>query len=351
MMDHAAAVAEQVLIGGLLQAPTEFARVGWLTSTAFNYPEHEALFDTMRQLIPSTSAVTMEPAEWRDAVYERARAADGARGLTRADLDRLANCCPDPRHAHAYARIVAEHAERREIGLLAERVARALDRSAGDQIVAHAVEQLVAARPDDDRADLAAGARAEFSPIHEAWRAAARTPGQLMVRVRAEDPLLAALIREGLTGHSEDCGLAVEHFLAPGRAEIYAAMLELHHRDEPVDAVTVAATAEAFNGLARPAAGEPPHDGRLTARQLLVRTGEPSPPHGRYLLARFLAAPNPARTVAAEAAGLARIAADPSVPVAQLRARLAAAVTPLAPPRPMPPAAAVGARSPTGLTR
>ncbi|MEV4997415.1 DnaB-like helicase N-terminal domain-containing protein [Streptomyces niveus] len=103
--------AEQALLGALLLEPHRVADLTGITVEAFSTAAHAALFTAIRSLPAPEPAEHAKTTTWLNQVLTAAR--EQTRGLTTTYLHHLIQCCPEPRHAPAYARIIeAEHSRR-----------------------------------------------------------------------------------------------------------------------------------------------------------------------------------------------------------------------------------------------
>ncbi|MFD7517415.1 DnaB-like helicase N-terminal domain-containing protein [Streptomyces niveus] len=103
--------AEQALLGALLLEPHRAAGLTGITVKAFSTAGHAALFAAIRSLPALEPAEHAKTTTWLNRVLTAA--GEQTRGLTTAYLHHLIQCCPEPRHAPAYARIIeAEHSRR-----------------------------------------------------------------------------------------------------------------------------------------------------------------------------------------------------------------------------------------------
>ncbi|MFD4767279.1 DnaB-like helicase N-terminal domain-containing protein [Streptomyces niveus] len=103
--------AEQALLGALLLEPHRGAQIKGITAGAFSTAAHAALFAAIRSLPAPDPAQHSRNTAWLNQVL--AAAGEQTRGLTTAYLHHLIQCCPQPRHAPAYARIIEEEHSRR----------------------------------------------------------------------------------------------------------------------------------------------------------------------------------------------------------------------------------------------
>ncbi|MCI0687615.1 MAG: hypothetical protein L0Y54_10315 [Sporichthyaceae bacterium] len=164
------------------------------------------------------------------------------RGLTAVDLFTMMERTPHAGHAPTYAYKVLEESARRQIVAIASRAEQILTTVEG--------------QPLPERLELLGDQRKALAGLVDNWRGgtgntpelleqAARTAGSGLpapepAALAREDQLLASLIASGSdTIASVKPWLRPDDFQAPGRGGIYQALLALHQRGEPIDAITV----------------------------------------------------------------------------------------------------------------
>ncbi|MFG3255282.1 DnaB-like helicase N-terminal domain-containing protein [Streptomyces sp. NPDC048172] len=238
--------AEQAVLGAVLLEPRQLGRLaGWLRPEHFYRPAHAALYTAMLDLRaqghPATRAPAGEPVpiSWVNGVQEGAGAR--TRGVTAAYVHSLASACPRPAHAPVYGRMVLEGAIHRSVAEHAHRLHQAARedaaRGAGVAATLHHAQVLA-----DVLDDLGRRWGTEPRPAHAPTPQAAPRSVQVSAdeRVRdAEEFLLGVLATHPHQMREVVGWLRPEDFSDPGHEHLYRALGGLHHRGEPIDALTV----------------------------------------------------------------------------------------------------------------
>ncbi|MFD4118633.1 DnaB-like helicase N-terminal domain-containing protein [Streptomyces niveus] len=111
---------EQALLGALLLEPHRAADLTGISAEAFSTAGHAALFAAIRSLPAPDPAEHAKTTTWLNRVLTAA--GEQTRGLTTTYLHHLIHCCPQPRNAPAYARIIEAERARRQLRAAAHRL-------------------------------------------------------------------------------------------------------------------------------------------------------------------------------------------------------------------------------------
>lgn len=270
--------AEQALLGALILEPLRIKTLGPLGPEHFSVAMHGALFAAMSALTPPAPEVHAREPVWITALLDRAR--PHARGLTASYLHTLADACPEPSHASAYAQMIVANRARLTIRAAAERLLQAATGPLLPDPAAHVLDSTnaVAAVLDD---------LGGLFPSH---------PGSLPRTVlppppsrdtgngsdaAGEEQLLLSTVAARPGCLPEMKWLRPEDFTVPLHGVLYRCMASLAYRGDPIDAVTVLWEAQHHGLLAS----------GTTAREVLDLLATPagSPEHwGEQILRRSL---------------------------------------------------------------
>lgn len=267
--------AEQALLGALLLEPLRGADLTGITVEAFSSTGHAALFTAIRSLPAPEAAEHAKTTTWLNRVL--AAAGEQTRGLTAAYLHHLIQCCPQPRHAPAYARIIeAEHSRR-----LLRRAANRLIQTTLDTSLPHRVATTLAEAGTLTTLvdDIATRFPPRSGPLP-------RTPVTTPVTTRDEEAgeeeqllLATATARPGSVEQMR--WLIPGDFTHPLHAGLWQCLTTLTRRGTPIDPVTVLWEAQ-HHGIA----------GTAEPRELLGLLSDPDgcdPEHwGEQILQRSL---------------------------------------------------------------
>ncbi|WP_103503428.1 DnaB-like helicase N-terminal domain-containing protein [Streptomyces sp. SM14] len=237
--------AEQAVLGAVLLDPHQLSALeGWLRPAHFYHPEHAALYQALltarARKHPAALAAPGDPVpvDWvTDAVTEARRTAPG---VTMARVLPLASACPRPRHAPIYGRMVLEAAIHRKITEHATRLHQAARDDAahnGSQATRHYAAVLTGTLLDLARLW---GTDPKPTEPPAGHRPPPATPAPATAEQLADEEWLLSCLSADPTGlrgvqdwlHSDD-------FTDPGHQHLYRCLTALHHRGEPVDAITV----------------------------------------------------------------------------------------------------------------
>ncbi|WP_051816776.1 DnaB-like helicase N-terminal domain-containing protein [Kitasatospora sp. NRRL B-11411] len=254
---------EQALLGAVLLDPRQLGRLDWLEPRDFHRPAHRALFSVLRELrdaghagFAADSDDGEVPLDWLTDTL--ALAGERTRGLNPSYLHTLVAACPRAGHAPLYGRIVLEGSIRRTVTEHAERLLAVAE--AG--LVAGEVEGT--AHQADVLADVLADLAERWGTPPRAQKPgavpAAAPTAELSDDVRADEQFLLSLLvhQQGALQEVFDW-LRPGDFAVPGHGRLYRCLGALHHRGEPIDAVTALWEVQRRGLLA---------DGALTDEQL-----------------------------------------------------------------------------------
>lgn len=270
--------AEQALLGAIVLEPLRLKTLGPLGPEHFSVAMHGALFAAMSALTPPAPEVHAREPVWITALLDRAR--PHARGLTASYLHTLADSCPEPSHAPAYAQMIVAN----RLRLTIRAAARCLIQAATDPVLpdpaAHVLDRIddVAAVLDD--LDVLFASHPGSLP-----RTTLSPPPALDTGVGSdaagEEQLLLSTVAARPACLPEMRWLRPEDFTVPLHGVLYRCMASLAYRGAPIDAVTVLWEAQ-YHGLLAFGA---------TAREVLDLLATPagSPEHwGEQILQRSL---------------------------------------------------------------
>ena len=267
-MSAPVAVAERALLGGLLTEPHRLTQVrDWLEPADFADPRHGAAYAAMLSLAEAGDPVTPQGLT---AVLD---ASPGVRFARRQDRDVLvADLLAAPGSAAlvaTYARMVLEASIARAVEAEGVRLQQVASREVDPPEVARRLDERLA-----DAGQVLDGLQRRWatapSPFSsDLGSAVGRVPLRRLAAddVAAEDAALGALLRDPRRIGTVREWLQPEDFTAPGRAELYGLLTELHQRRTPIEPVTVVWEAHRRGLLDRP---------RLSAEHVL-RLGEHAP--------------------------------------------------------------------------
>ncbi|GAA2624495.1 DnaB-like helicase N-terminal domain-containing protein [Streptomyces spororaveus] len=269
---------EQALLGALLLEPLRIKTLGSLGPEHFSVAMHGALFAAMTALTPPAPEVHAREPVWITNLLERAR--PHARGLTAPYLHILADSCPEPSHAPAYAQMIVANRARLIIRAAAETLIQAATDPVLPDPAAHVLHRTdaVAAILDD---------LGGLFPSHPGSlpRTTLPLPPTRDTGVGSdaagEEQLLLSTVAARPACLPEMRWLRPEDFTVPLHGVLYRCMASLTHRGDPIDAVTVLWEAQHHGLLASGA----------TAREVLDLLTAPagSPEHwGEQILQRSL---------------------------------------------------------------
>ncbi|MCY0928195.1 replicative DNA helicase [Streptomyces sp. H27-H1] len=269
--------AEQALLGALLLDPYGIKAVGPLEAAHFSSARHRALFAAVATLTPPASPLHAKEPVWINAVH--AHALPNSRGLALSYLHTLAAACPEPAHAHAYARMVrADHARRTVRAHSEVLIQAATDTGLPDPAT-------VTLSRADSLAALLDHLAAAF-PSHPG--SLPRTPlppppaRDTGPDVVSEEELLLSTAAAYPAALSSMRWLRPEDFAVPLHGALYRCLTSLAARGDPVDEVTVlweaqqhgllteAFTAQAALDMLAASAGVPEHWGEQILRRSLL---------------------------------------------------------------------------------
>lgn len=252
--------AEQAVLGAVLLDPGQLLRLDWLSPDHFDRPVHRALFTALLKLQadnhPALAAESAVPLSWvTDTVAE---AGLHVRGLTPVYAHTLVSACPRPEHAPVYGRMVLEGAIHRSVTEHAIRLHQAARADAAQGEVAGALHQADVLVGVLD--DLAERWGAEPRPVAPSASANA-SPVPPVVRGQNEDEQLILGVLAVQPGAMDEVAdwLRPEDFAQPGHGQLYRCLGALHHRNEPIDRLTLLWEAQRRGLLA---------DGTLSEKQL-----------------------------------------------------------------------------------
>ncbi|MFG3253310.1 DnaB-like helicase N-terminal domain-containing protein [Streptomyces sp. NPDC048172] len=318
--------AEQAVLGAVLLEPRQLGRLaGWLRPEHFYRPAHAALYTAMLDLRsqehPAAKARPGEPVpiSWVTGVLERAGAR--TRGVTAAYVHSLASACPRPAHAPVYGRMVLEGAIHRSVAEHGHRLHQAARedaaRGAGVAATLHHA-QVLADVLDDLGHRWGTGPRPAHAPTPQAAPRPARGPADERVR-EVEESLLGALATHPRQMREVVGWLRPEDFSDPGHGHLYRALGGLHHRGEPIDALTVLWECQRRGTLA---------DGTLDAERVRATCASAAGGSADYFAEQILDA-SVLRTAAVSARRIRGLADDEALAPGPLIHRAAAALVPL----------------------
>lgn len=269
--------AEQALLGALLLEPLRIKTLGLLSPEHFSVAMHGALFAEMRALTPPAPEIHAREPVWITALLDRAR--PRARGLTASYLHTLADSCPEPSHAPAYAQMIVANRTRLTIRAAAQRLIQAATDPVLPDPAAHVL----------DRTDAVAAVLDDLSGLFPSH------PGSLPRTVLLDPPtpdtgteaageeqLLLSTVAARPACLPEMRWLRPEDFTVPLHGVLYRCIASLAYRGDPIDAVTVlweaqhhgllasgATASDVLELLATPA-GSPEHWGEQILQRALL---------------------------------------------------------------------------------
>jgi hypothetical protein len=336
--------AEQALLGALLRDPDQIGNVRFLTAADFATPRHRAVFTAIADVHDGRLNGSLTPADL--VVSLAAQQPD----LSVQQLGELADSCPHPANAPAYARMVAEASLRRSLAVHAERLvedATQLNREIG---------RVPAAAKPGHGADAfpAHLLKLAHAMMRHAWgfdqepAASAGTPQQARQpgdgQARQEEEVLAGLIRHFPQNSNVVNWLPAEAFTPGPRREVYQAITALARSGEPLEALSVDWQLSRDQAAVRPAGSEPapprPEAGYVARLASLPITAGTATLTGRLLLNQHAAAQlrtHPAHTENVHRPGGGPAPATmrgPAVPQPARRPPRLASPPPLIPPPP-----------------
>ncbi|MFF2189647.1 DnaB-like helicase N-terminal domain-containing protein [Streptomyces sp. NPDC058155] len=270
--------AEQALLGALLLEPHRVADLTGISFEAFSTAAHAALLTAIRSLPAPDPAQHAKTTTWLNQVL--AAAGEQTRGLTTSYLHHLIQCCPQPRHAPAYARIIeAEHSRRLLRGAAHRLIQTTLDTSLPHRVATTLAEAGTLTTVVDD---IATRFPTRSGPL-------SRTPASTPVTTRDEEAgeeeqllLATATARPGSVERMR--WLVPGDFTHPLHAGLWQCLTTLTRRGTPIDPVTVlweaqhhgiAGTAEPrelLGLLSEPDACDPEHWGEQILQRSLLTT-------------------------------------------------------------------------------
>ncbi|MEU9835604.1 DnaB-like helicase N-terminal domain-containing protein [Streptosporangium sp. NPDC048047] len=249
--------AERALLAALLRDPRQIRKTLQLTGiddSEFGDPGHAQL---MRAIIDASQDETLDLSDidgW-NTMRRTVENAAVAGGRSRAWVHEIAASRITPSQAVEYAVMVHEGATRRGIAAHAQRIADMISQAPPEQVsaqitIAHNVmiklaelwrldpEILTAEATEADDTEVLETPQAPS--LLQRGLAALRAPLPFLDgTARTEDRLLASLVTDPGQIAEVRGWLDLEDFTAPGRAEIYAALVDLADRNRPIDAPTV----------------------------------------------------------------------------------------------------------------
>ncbi|MFI5982134.1 DnaB-like helicase N-terminal domain-containing protein [Streptomyces sp. NPDC051555] len=270
--------AEQALLGALILEPLRIKTLGSLGPEHFSVAMHGALFAAMTALTPPAPEVHAREPVWITALLDRAQ--PHARGLTAPYLHTLADSCPEPSHAPAYAQMIVANRARLTIRAAAERLIQAATDPVLPDPAAHVLDRTDAVTAVLD--DLG-----RLFPSHPGSLPRTTLPPPptrdtgVGSNAASEEQLLLSTAAARPACLPEMRWLRPEDFTVPLHGVLYRCMASLAYRGDPIDAVTVLWEAQ-HHGLITSGA---------TAREVLDLFATPagSPEHwGEQILQRSL---------------------------------------------------------------
>ncbi|MFD6989280.1 DnaB-like helicase N-terminal domain-containing protein [Streptomyces sp. NPDC059943] len=266
---------EQALLGALLLEPHCGAGLTGITAGAFSSAAHAALFAAIRSLPAPEPAEHAKTTTWLNRVLTAAE--EQTRGLTTTYLHHLIQCCPEPHHAPAYARIIEEEYSRRLLRAAAHRLIQTtLDTSLPHRVATTLAEAGTLTTVVNDIATRFP-TRSGSLP-----RTPASTPVTTRDEAAGEEEQLLLATATARPGSVDGMRWLVPgDFTHPLHAGLWQCLTTLTRRGTPIDPVTVLWEAQ-HHGIA--GAAEP--------RELLGLLSEPDgcdPEHwGEQILQRSL---------------------------------------------------------------
>lgn len=312
--------AEQALLGALLLDPAQMATVAnWLATEHFYRPAHRALYAALLRAHAHAHPALSPDADDAARLAWLTEAVDSAddRAVTAAYAHTLVAACPRTAHATSYARIVLETSIRRSLSEQAARLRQAASSGSLDAALRQADEliELIADLRDrwtPNAPGPETGSTDPLPPLASDETVDLPPPSEVE---RSDEGFLLATLLDAPESLEELVGwLWPQDFAVLAHQRIYHCLGSLHHRGEPVDAITVVweaerrghladgvLTSEQILGLAAGGTGaEAGYFGAEILRRALLRTaaigarqiqriGEQPAPAGRLLLAAFQA--------------------------------------------------------------
>ncbi|MFD3522218.1 DnaB-like helicase N-terminal domain-containing protein [Streptomyces sp. NPDC058653] len=241
---------EQALLGALLLEPHRAASLTGIPAEAFSTAGHAALLTAIRSLPAPEPAQHSRNTAWLNQVL--AAAGEQTRGLTTTYLHHLIQCCPEPQHAPAYARIIEEEHSRRLLRAAAHRLIQTtLDTSLPHRVATTLAEAGALTTVVDDIATRFPTRSGSLS----------RTPASTPVTAHDEEAgeeerllLATATARPGSVERMR--WLIPGDFTDPLHAGLWQCLITLTRRGTPIDPVTVLWGAQ-HRGLVATGTAEP----------------------------------------------------------------------------------------------
>ncbi|MFD7070602.1 DnaB-like helicase N-terminal domain-containing protein [Streptomyces sp. NPDC059913] len=233
--------AEQAVLGAVLIDPGQLAHLDWLGPDDFDRPVHRALFAALRKLRDAShralSAKGPVPLAWvTDAVAE---AGGRVRGLTAVYAHSLISACPRSEHAPVYGRMVLEGAVHRSIAQHAVRLHQA---ARADAVRGEVDDALQSAEVlAGVIGDLAHRWGTELRPVPSTALPTTTADAPSGAEHAAEDEQFLLAVLAGQPGAMDAVvdWLRPDDFADPAHGQLYRCLGALHHRDEPIDRVTL----------------------------------------------------------------------------------------------------------------
>ncbi|WP_269858010.1 DnaB-like helicase N-terminal domain-containing protein [Streptomyces sp. RPT161] len=235
--------AEQAVLGAVLLDPGQLdSLAGWLLPDHFSRPAHQAVFAamlTLRSRGHSALASKGEaPLAWVTDTF--AEADRHIRGLTRSYAHTLVAACPRAGNAPVYGRMVLEGAIHRSVLEHATRLCQVADTDALQRVVDSTVDHVQILTDVLD--DLSRRWGCDPKPLpppddvdHSYPVAAAGSDGQ-----SEDEQFLVGLLIDRPDGMRQVVEwLRPADFADPLCGRLYRCLGALHHRGEPIDAITV----------------------------------------------------------------------------------------------------------------
>ncbi|MGW1015429.1 DnaB-like helicase N-terminal domain-containing protein [Streptomyces niveus] len=251
---------EQALLGALLLEPHRVAGLTGIAVEAFSSAAHAALFAAIRSLPAPEPAEHAKTTTWLNRVLTAA--GEQTRGLTTTYLHHLIQCCPEPRHARAYSRIIeAEHSRRLLRGAAHRLIQTTLDTSLPHRVATTLAEAGALTTVVDD---IATRFPTRSGPLS---RTPASTPVAAHDEEASEEERLLLATATARPGSAERMRWLIPgDFLHPLHAGLWQCLIALTRRGTPIDPVTVLWEAQ-HHGLVATGTAEP--------RELLGFLSEP----------------------------------------------------------------------------
>jgi replicative DNA helicase len=303
--------AKQAVLGAVLLDPRQLDSLSsWLEPDHFYRPAHQAVFAAMLTLRsaghPALAATGDVPLVWVTDTFEEA--ARHVRGLTPSYAHTLVAACPRSANAPVYGRMVLEGAIHRSVLEHATRLRQFARADAIQSEVKNTLDHVQILT--DVLTDLSRRWGTEPRPLPPPGQPAPAAPALAVSDEQADDELfLLGLLIDRPEAMSEVVQwLRPADFGDPGHGHLYRCLGALHHRGEPIDALTVQWEAQ-HRGLFA--------DGTLTVDRVSTICQSATAGSADYLGERVIGS-SLVRTASASARTIQELAHDESLAPGQL---------------------------------